>query len=107
MPPPRIASSHSRGLREGDCRKLVRAPLVRAPLESLGQPSQRGLDAPPRGGPERVLMVNYGGVLVSRITGSEGRVALILQVDEMLVVQGEPLPVVLGQFPLGVERGLP
>ena len=51
-------------------------------------------------------MVNYGGVLVSCITGSEGRVALILQVDEMLVVQGEPLPVVLGQFPLGVERGL-
>ena len=35
VPPPRIASSHSRGLREGDCRELVRAPM-----ESLG-------DAPP------------------------------------------------------------
>ena len=55
-------------------------------------------------------------LVVGRIDGAtviygtgqgEGRVALALQVDRMVVVQGEPLPVALGQFPLGVEGGQP
>ena len=72
-----------------------------------GQPSQGGLDAPRRGGPGRVLVVNAVAGMVNRITGGEGRVALVLQVGGMVVVQGEPVPVVLGQFPLGVEGGQP
>ena len=71
-----------------------------------GQAAQGGLDAPGRGGPGRVRVVGATPTaLVSRITGGEGGVALVLQVDGMVVVQGEPLPVVLGQFPLGVEGG--
>ena len=72
-----------------------------------GQPPQRGLDAPRRGGPGRVLVVGrIDGAAVNYGTGQgEGRVALALQVDGMVVVQGEPLAVVLGQFALGVERG--
>ena len=49
-------------------------------------------------------MVGAVAVSISRIAGGgEGGVALVLQVDRMIVVQGEPLPVVLGQFPIGVE----
>ena len=44
---------------------------------------------------------------VSCFTGGEGRTGVILQVGRMVVVQGEPLPVVLGQFPLRVEGGQP
>ena len=71
-----------------------------------GQAAQGGLHAPGRCGPGRVLVVNAGGDMVSSgVTGGEGGVALVLQVDRMVVVQGEPLPVVLGRFPLGVECG--
>ena len=70
-----------------------------------GQPPQGGLDAPRRGGPGRVLVVWAAAVCISRFTGSEGGAALVLRVDGMVVVQGEPLPVVLGQFPIGVEGG--
>ena len=52
-------------------------------------------------------MVGAVAVFASRITGGEGRVALALQVGRMIVVQGEPFPVVLGQFPLRVEGGQP
>ena len=45
--------------------------------------------------------------LLSGITGGEGRAALAFQVDGMVVVQGEPLQVVLGQFPIQVECGQP
>ena len=64
-----------------------------------GQPPQGGLDAPRRGGPGRVLVVGAARRLhpVSRIAGGgEGGVALVLQVGGMVVVQGEPLTVVLG-----------
>ena len=70
------------------------------------QTPQGGLDSPRRGGPGWVLVVNAGGGMVSSgVTGGEGGVALALQVDRMVVVQGEPVPVVLGQFPLGMEGG--
>ena len=72
-----------------------------------GQPPQGGLHAPRRGGPRRVLVVGAIAAAISRITVGEGRVALALQVDRMVVVQGEPLPVILGQFALRVEGGQP
>ena len=71
-----------------------------------GQPPQGGLDSPRGGGPGRVLVVWAAPTaLVSRITAGEGGAVLALQVGGMVVVQGEPLPVVLGQFPIGVEGG--
>ena len=73
-----------------------------------GKPPQGGLDAPRRGGPGRMLVVGPAAVRVIRISGGgEGGVALALQVGRMVMVQGEPLPVVLGQFALGVEGGQP
>ena len=54
-----------------------------------------------------MLVVSTATVGIIRLTGGEGRVALALQVGGMVVVQGEPLPVVLGQFPLGVKGGQP
>ena len=74
-----------------------------------GQAAQGGLDAPRRGGPGRVLVAGFvpGGILLHRTCDGAGRVDLILQVGGMVVVQGEPLPVVLRQFPLGVESGQP
>ena len=74
-----------------------------------GQAAQGGLDTPGRGGPGRVLVAGFipGGILLHRTCDGEGRVALVLQVGRVVVVQGEPLPVVLRQFPLGVESGLP
>ena len=95
-------------------RRVVNRPAYPAAAEQVGgqavdrfqhgQPSEGGLDSPRRGGPGRVLVVGAAAALFSRFTGGEGGVALVLQVDGMVVVQGEPLPVVLGQFPLRVER---
>ena len=44
-------------------------------------------------------MVGCIASVVRRIAGSEGGVALAFQVDRMVVVQGEPLPVVLWELP--------
>ena len=52
-------------------------------------------------------MVGAADVYIIRITGGERRVTLVLQVDRVVVVQGKPLVVVLGQLPLGVEGGQP
>ena len=73
-----------------------------------GQPPQGGLDAARRGGPGRVLVVGAApAVCASCITGGEGGVTLALQVDRVVVVQGEPFPVVPGQFTLGVKGSQP
>ena len=69
-----------------------------------GQPTLGHFHAPRRRSPGRVLAV--GAVCVGRnIAGGEGRVVLVLQVDGMVMVQGETLSVVLGQ--LRVKPGLP
>ena len=52
-------------------------------------------------------MVGAADVYIIRTTGGERRVTLVLQVDRVVVVQGKPLVVVLGQLPLGVEGGQP
>ena len=71
-----------------------------------GQPAQGHLHAPRRGGPGRVLVVCAVAAAVPCLFAcGEGRVARPFQVGRVVVVQGEPLPVVLGQFPLGVEAG--
>ena len=44
---------------------------------------------------------------VGLITGNEGGVALALQVDGMVVVQGKPLLKIPGQFALRVKLGQP
>ena len=72
-----------------------------------GQTTQGHFHAPRCRGPGWVLVVSTVAVRVGRVTGREGGVVLVLQVDRMVVVQGEPFPVVLGQFPLRVEGGLP
>ena len=72
-----------------------------------GQPAQGHLHAARRGGPGRVLVVGAAVVAIIRFTTGEGGAGLALQVNRMVVVQGEPLPVVLGQFALGVKGGPP
>ena len=44
--------------------------------------------------------------IVALFTGDKGRTGPVFQVYRVVVVQGETLPVVLGQFPLRVELGL-
>ena len=98
-------------------RRIIGGPVDPAAAEQVGgqavdrlqhgQPAQGGLDAPRRGGPGRVLVVGAADVCIIRITGGEWGIAVALQVGGMVVVQGEPLLVVLGQFPLGVEGGQP
>ena len=70
-----------------------------------GQPTQGHFQAPRGGGPGRVLVAGAIVFVVSRFTGGKRRTALALKVGGMVVVQGEPLPVVLGQFALRVEGG--
>ena len=41
--------------------------------------------------------------MVGLLAGDEGGAALVLQVDGMVVVQGEALPEVMGQFALRME----
>ena len=73
-----------------------------------GQAAQGGLDAARRGGPRWVFVVGAVAVaagLIRYLTSGERRVTLALQVNGMDVVQGEPLPVILGQLTLGMEGG--
>ena len=55
--------------------------------------------------PGRVLVAWAVGACIIRFTGGKGRVGLVLKMDRMVVVQGEPIPVVLGHFTLRVELG--
>ena len=72
-----------------------------------GQSAQGHFHAPRRGGPGRVLVVGAVASVVVSFTTNVGGVVLPHQVDRMVVVQGEPFSVVLGQLPLGVEGGQP
>ena len=54
-----------------------------------------------------MLVVNAAAICVTRVSGSEGGTRMTLQVDRMVGVQGETLPVVLGHFPFRVEGGHP
>ena len=74
-----------------------------------GQAAQGGLDAPGRGGPGRVLVAwaVSAGLVPCRLSGREGGTVLVLQVGRVVVVQGESLPEVRRQLPLGVEPGQP
>ena len=76
-----------------------------------GQPPQEGLHAAGGGGPGRVLVVSAVAAGASRLADGEGGIALDFQINHkvgrMVVVQGEPLTVRLGQFPLRVKCGQP